>query len=68
MRLQARFKMFRIVLNRLGHPTSRFYRFRSHVVIRILLIMAPRVIANDRVDFQQPKERSNDPGNSTGII
>ena len=37
------------------HPTSRFDSLGSHIMVGIFLVLTPRVVAENRIDAQEPK-------------
>ncbi len=41
-----------------GHPAGRFDAVAQYIVIRILLVVRPRVVAEDGVHLQQAEEKN----------
>src|SRR5579872_1496581 len=57
VRLQPRLKVFRQIEPATRCPARRLDRLRRHIMIRVLLVMAPRVIAENGIDLQQPEQK-----------
>src|SRR5262249_20444761 len=54
--LDPRLKVFRQIPPPAGHPASRFNAAGRDVMVGVLLVMSPRVVADDRVHFHQPED------------
>ena len=57
VRLQARLEMFRKIFAAAGHPAGGLDRLRGDIMIRIFLVMVPGIVAEYRVDLQQPEQK-----------
>src|SRR5262249_9991902 len=56
VRLDSRLKVFRQIPPPTGPPASRFNAAGRDVMVGVLLLMSPRVVADDRVHFHQPDD------------
>lgn len=50
--------MFRIILAHPRHPARRLDRRRRHIMVRIFLIVSPRVVADNRIDLQKTEQKN----------
>jgi hypothetical protein len=58
MGLQTGGKVFGIIFVTTGHPTGGFHAMRSHIMIGVLFVMAPRVVAENSIHLQEPKQEN----------
>ena len=56
MRFQSRIELLRKIQQATRHPARRLHRLRGHVMIRIFLVVAPRIVTENRIHLEQAKQ------------